>query len=240
MVLTVALQEIGKARFFFGVADDKRLLRLPDPAGGVALNGRLAASDLFAGDASFKNVETHDVAGRLVKYEREKIEFDNGMETAGEVVEQRGEIALLGDGLTYFEQGFELTPGMFKRGGEHCFRREDDGFRHRRQDNIWAGAGSTCGERELDGILRAELRVAISVLGQSFSRYPHFPMGAFCQGGGDKGSGDPDTPVLKLNFGTNDVAPLALYPCLVWGILLHSTLTDVTRALGRSLLRTSK
>jgi hypothetical protein len=32
---------------------------------------------------------------------------------------------------------------MFKRGGERQFRRGDDGFRHRRQDNIWVGGGST-------------------------------------------------------------------------------------------------
>jgi len=38
IVLSVALQEIRKASLFFGVADHKRLLRLPDPAGGVALH----------------------------------------------------------------------------------------------------------------------------------------------------------------------------------------------------------
>jgi len=58
-------------------------------------------------------------------------------------VEKRGEIALLGDGLADFEQGFELTPRMFKRGGERHFRRGDDGIRHRGQDNIWVGGGST-------------------------------------------------------------------------------------------------
>jgi hypothetical protein len=145
IVFTEALKEIGKARFFLGVTDDKGLLRLPNPAGGVALDRRLGASDFFAGDAGFQNVEAHDVFDRVMKDEREEIKVDDGMEPAGKVVEKRGEIALLGDDLTDFEQGFELTPGMFKRGGE--FRRGDDGFRHRRQDIIWVGGGSTWGAK---------------------------------------------------------------------------------------------
>jgi hypothetical protein len=143
IVGAVASQEIGEARFFFGVADDKGLLCLPDPAGGVALDGRFGAGNFFAGDASFQNVEAHDIFRGVVKDEREEVEVDDGMEAASKVVEKRGKIALLGDDLADFEQGFELTPGMFKRGGERHFRRGDDGFRHRRQDNIWVGGGST-------------------------------------------------------------------------------------------------
>jgi len=131
IVRTIARQEIGEARFFFGVADDEGLLRLPDPAGGVAFDGRFGAGDFFAGDTSFENVEAHDVFCGVVKDEREEVEVDDGVEAAGKVVEKRGEIALLGDSLADFEQGFELTPGMFKRGGERHFRRGDDGFRHR-------------------------------------------------------------------------------------------------------------
>jgi hypothetical protein len=62
-------------------------------------------------------------------------------------VEKRGKIALLRDGLADFEQGFELTPGVFERGGKRHFRRRNDGVRHRRQDNTRVGAGSTCGNR---------------------------------------------------------------------------------------------
>jgi len=142
-MFTEALKEIGKARFFFGVADDKGLLRLPNPAGGVALDRRLAASDFFAGDAGFQNVEAHDIFGGVMEDEREEIEVDDGMEAAGKVVEKRGEITLLGDDLADFEQGFELTPGMFKRRGDGNFRRGNNRFRHRRQDNIWIGEGST-------------------------------------------------------------------------------------------------
>ena len=74
-------------------------------------------------------------------------DLDDRMEPASKVVEQRGEIALLGDGLADFEQGFELTPGVFERGGERHFRRGDDGIRHRRQDNTRVGGGSTLGVR---------------------------------------------------------------------------------------------
>ena len=67
-------------------------------------------------------------------------------------MEKRGEIALLGDSLADFEQGFELTPRMFKRGGDGNFRRGNDGFRHRGQDNIWVGGGSTAAvDRYLSG-----------------------------------------------------------------------------------------
>jgi hypothetical protein len=78
-----------------------------------------------------------------VKNEGEEVEVDDGMEAAGKVVEQRGEIALLGDGLAYFEQGFELMPGVLKGGRERHFRRGDDGIRHGRKDNTRVGGGST-------------------------------------------------------------------------------------------------
>jgi hypothetical protein len=146
-VFTEALKEIGKARLVFGVGDDKGLLGLPNPAGGIALDRRLGASDFFAGDAGFQNVEAHDVFCGVVKDERKEIEVDDRVEAASEVVEQRGEVALLGDGLADFEQGFELTPGVFERRGDGDFGRGNDRFRHRRQDNIWIGEGSTLGWR---------------------------------------------------------------------------------------------
>src|SRR5260370_29868451 len=126
-----------------GVADDEGLLRVPNPASGVAFDGRLAASELFGGDTSFKNVKAHDVSGRLVKDEREEIEVDNGVEAASKVVEKRGEIALLGDSLADFKQGFELTPGVFERGGKRHFRRRDDGSGHRGTHNPRCGGGPT-------------------------------------------------------------------------------------------------
>src|SRR5260370_3807086 len=57
IVFAVALQEIGEARFFFGVADDKGLLRLPDPAGGVAFARNLPASDLSPRDPGSNDFE---------------------------------------------------------------------------------------------------------------------------------------------------------------------------------------
>jgi hypothetical protein len=83
-----------------------------------------------------------------VEDEGEEVEVHDGVEALGEVMKKRRKIALLGDGLADFEQGFELTPGVFKRGGERHFRRGDDGIRHRRQDNTGVGGGSTEGERE--------------------------------------------------------------------------------------------
>jgi len=65
----------------------------------------------------FENVEAHDVPDGIVENKTKEVEFDDRMEPASKVVEQRGEIALLGDGLADFEQGFKLTPGVFERGG---------------------------------------------------------------------------------------------------------------------------
>jgi len=85
-----------------------------------------------------------------VKDEREEVEVDDGVEAAGKVVEKRGEIALLGDSLADFEQGFELTPGMLERRSKGDFGRGNDRLRHSRQDNTGVGEGSTLGERGVD------------------------------------------------------------------------------------------
>src|SRR5229473_1627787 len=150
-MLTVALQELREARLFLSVADHEGLLRLPHPTSGVVLDGRLGAGRLSAGDARFKNVETHDVARGVVENESEKVEVDDGVETLGEVVEKRGKVALLGNGLANFEQSFELTPGVFERRAGRHFRRRNDGVRHTRQDNTWVGGGSTAGGRIFHG-----------------------------------------------------------------------------------------
>src|SRR5207245_1451598 len=146
-MLTVALQEFRESRLFLGVAYYEGLLRLPDPTGRVVLDGRLSAGGLFAGDARFKNVETHDVARRIVQNEGEEVKVHDGVETLGEIVEKRGKVALLGDGLADFEQGFKLTPGVFERRSGRHFRRRNDVFRHKKQDNTGLGGGSTLRNR---------------------------------------------------------------------------------------------
>jgi hypothetical protein len=50
-----------------------------------------------------------------MEHKGEKIEVHNAMEALGKVVEERREIAVLSDGFAHFEQGFELTPGVFER-----------------------------------------------------------------------------------------------------------------------------
>jgi hypothetical protein len=92
-------------------------------------------------------VEAHDITHGIVEHEGEEVEVDDGVQALGKVVEKRGEIALLGDGLADFQQGFELTPGVFQRGGERHFRRRNNGVRHTRQDNTRIGEGSTCAMR---------------------------------------------------------------------------------------------
>ena len=130
----------------FGVVDDERLLGLPDPAGRMAVDGGLGAGGFFCVDTCFQNVETHDVARGIVEGEGEEVEFDDGMKALGEVVEKRGEIALLGDDFADFEQGFELAPGVFERRSRGRCRRRNDVVRHSRQDNTRVESGSTEGE----------------------------------------------------------------------------------------------
>ena len=43
----------GKRGFFFGVANDKWLLRLPDPAGGIFLDGGFSADGFFRWGCAF-------------------------------------------------------------------------------------------------------------------------------------------------------------------------------------------
>src|SRR5438132_9262780 len=115
--------EVGETRFFVDIGDDQRLLRLPDPAGRMAFDRRFHAGDFFRGDARFENMKTHHVADRIVEDESQEVEFNDGVQAAGKVVEKRGEIALLGDGFADFEQRFELTPGMLEGRGEGDFAR---------------------------------------------------------------------------------------------------------------------
>src|SRR5713101_9352735 len=140
-----ALEEIREARLFFNVAENERLLCLPDPARGMAFDGRLTAGGLFAGDAGFENVQAHDVLRGVVQDECEEIEVNDGVQARGEVVEKSGKVALLGNGLADFEQGFELAPGVFERRGERRFRRRNDVVRHKQQNSTRAGEGSTEG-----------------------------------------------------------------------------------------------
>ncbi len=108
-----ALHEFGVALFFGGVADDESFLSTPDLAGRMAVDGRFGADVFVVRDARFENVEAHDVASGIVESEREEIEIDDGVEALGEIVEECGEVALLGDGFADFEEGFELAAGVF-------------------------------------------------------------------------------------------------------------------------------
>ena len=65
---------------------------------------------------SFENMEPHGVFGRIVENKRKKIELHNRMEAFGQFVEQNFEVALLSDGFAYFEERFELTPGLLEAG----------------------------------------------------------------------------------------------------------------------------
>jgi hypothetical protein len=67
-------------------------------------------------------VEAHDVADGIVECESEEIEIDDGVEAFGEIVEECGEVALLGDGFADFEEGFELAAGVLVGFGGLCVR----------------------------------------------------------------------------------------------------------------------
>jgi hypothetical protein len=139
------LEKIGETMIFFGVADDKRLLRLPDPAGRMTIDRSFAACLGGGRQTSLEDVEAHDVANGVVKDEGEKVKIDDAVETLGKVVKKSVEVAMLGDGFRHFEQGFELTPGLFKRRRGSRFGWGDCRIRHTSQNSIGVGGGSTKG-----------------------------------------------------------------------------------------------
>jgi hypothetical protein len=121
---------------------------LPDPAGRILFDWRLAARRFFAGQVRFKDVQPHDFLCWVVQDQAEEVKVDDRVQAGGQVMKQRGKIALLRDGLAHFEQGFELAPGVLQRGGMRHFRGRDDAFRHNRQDNTRASGGSTDGRAQ--------------------------------------------------------------------------------------------
>ena len=80
------VKEIWKSLIVFRVADDKGLLRLPDPARRMALHRSFAAGFYRSRKPGFENVETHDIAHGVMKDQGEEVKVDNAMETLCQVV----------------------------------------------------------------------------------------------------------------------------------------------------------
>ena len=141
--LAKALHELRITVFFRGVTNHKSFLRLPDPAGRMAIHSGFRTQSFFVRDARLQDMQTHDVARRVVQGKGEKIEIDDRVQAFREIVEQRREIALLRDGLADFQQGFELLARVFRRRRRRRFRRSNDRVRHNWQDSTRVGGGST-------------------------------------------------------------------------------------------------
>jgi hypothetical protein len=94
---------------------------------------------------SLENVKAHDFADGVVQDQGEEIKFDNAMEALRQVVKKSREVAMSRNGFRHFEQGFELTPGVFKRRCAGYFGRGDSRIRHTVQNSIRVGGGSTKG-----------------------------------------------------------------------------------------------
>src|SRR5580704_3174216 len=144
-LIAKALHKFGIAVFFGGIADDERLLRLPDPAGRVPIDRSFGTDAFLVWDARLQEVKAHDIARRVVEREGEEIEIDDRVQAAGEIMEQGAEVALLGDGFADFQQGFELLARVFRRRRRRRFRRGDDRVRHSWQDSI-RSAGAQPGQ----------------------------------------------------------------------------------------------
>jgi hypothetical protein len=72
-----------------------------------------------------------------------KVKINHAMEALGQVVKKSGEVPMPRNGFGNFEQGFELAPRMFERRCAGYFGRGDSGIRHRVQNSIRVGRGST-------------------------------------------------------------------------------------------------
>jgi hypothetical protein len=79
----------------------------------MPVDGRFRADVFVVRDARFENVQAHDVARGVVERQRKEIEIDDGVEALGEIVEEFGKVALLGDGFADFEKSFELAARVF-------------------------------------------------------------------------------------------------------------------------------
>ncbi len=116
---------------------------MPDPPGRMAFHRGFAAGFYRSRKPSFENVKSHDVSHGVMQDQGEEIKVDNAMEALGQVVKKSGEVPMPRNGFGNFEQGFELAPRMFERRCAGYFGRGDSGIRHRLQNSIRVGRGST-------------------------------------------------------------------------------------------------
>ena len=98
--------------------------------------GSFFPRDFVGGNARFQNVQSHDVADRVVQHQRQEVELHHPVKPLGELMKKRRQIALLRDGLTHFQQRLQLAPGVVQRLYLRNFRGRNSRVRHNRQDSI--------------------------------------------------------------------------------------------------------
>jgi hypothetical protein len=128
--------EVRVARIFSSVLGEEEFLIFENPAGGRVGDRHLFGAFRREGIFRFQNVQAHGAARRIVKNQAEKIELQHRVETIGKFVEEKLQVALLGDRFADFEQGFKLAHGLRQgrsRGGRG---RRVGKLRHKHENSI--------------------------------------------------------------------------------------------------------
>ena len=86
-------------------------MRLPDPSSGGLCDGKFRPRLNFSGLFGFEDVQPHDIAGRVMQDQTQKIKLDDAMQPRGEFVEQFLEIPVLRDGFGDLEKRAVLRLG---------------------------------------------------------------------------------------------------------------------------------
>ena len=84
--------------------DDQRLLSLPDPAGWSFVHRKFQALRQIDPMRCRNGVRTHDLPGRLVQGQPDKIQFQKRRQAVGKLMEERCKILVGKDGLADFEK----------------------------------------------------------------------------------------------------------------------------------------
>lgn len=141
------LHEIGVAHVLGSIERDEGLLILPDPTGGAGIHGQFGRRFGMGGVVGLEDMNAHGIARGVVENEAEKVELQDGVQPQGEFVKEALEVALLRDGFTHIEEGFQLAAGMLDGGRGLRVLRRIRRICHKIQDSTGFVRLTTAGER---------------------------------------------------------------------------------------------
>ena len=138
-----------KPRFGAERRDQQGLLRVHDQSARRFLDRQFPRGPWFGRPCAFANANLHDLALRVVEHEADEIEGHDAMEFLRQVMEKRGQVAVLGNRLGHFEQRAQpLLEAPRRPRGLRITHKGEDSIPARRASRRRAAAG-------LDGTIPA-------------------------------------------------------------------------------------